>query len=247
VGWGSHPYCGKEPLGNVPVRLYSKAQGSCAARLGISWNHYDDIWNGCGYNFVAEATTNVAHGQAVFSVVPAGNYLALAKYVQGSQTIYLGASVGQLPQNSLVKKHLRVIETAHGKIIPALCYIFSGSELVVVQPEYVEWSEPTELYPIVYDSVGTWSVDASVTTPEGFVTDYSSLSTNVSSDMQAVQFTVTDVGSAWVPTKIKHRIKHKGKLHRHEANIGVKLTPEMAAAKRVTVHGEPLKKPRGRK
>ena len=84
--------------------------------------------------------------------------------------------------------------------MPAKSKRFTGSDLLVIEPEYVEWSSDTELYPFVFDSVGDWDVTTSVTPPEGFVSDYDALSATVDSDVKAVQFTITDVGSKWVPT-----------------------------------------------
>ena len=38
--------------------------------------------------------------------------------------------------------------------------------------------------------------------PEGFVADADNLSEEVNSEVEAVQFTITDVGSDWVPTGV---------------------------------------------
>ena len=103
----------------------------------------------------------------------------------------------------------------------------------------MEWSSETELYPFVFDSVGDWTVTTSVEPPEGFVADNESLSTTVNSELEALQFTITDVGSRWVRTKVQHKIKHKKQKEMIiESDVGLKLTPELALEKGVGIYGE---------
>jgi len=54
-------------------------------------------------------------------------------------------------------------------------------------------------------------VTAGADPPEGFVSDYKKLSEEVNSSTEAVQFTLTDVGSKWTSTKMTYAVKHKGK------------------------------------
>ena len=75
--------------------------------------------------------------------------------------------------------------------------------------------------------------------PEGFVLDAASLTADVQSDLEAVQFTITDVGSKWLPTGLCHQVTHGGKEEQLDSAIGVKLTPSLAADKNVTVYGDP--------
>ena len=110
---------------------------------------------------------------------------------------------------------------------------------MVIEPEYVEWSSEAELYPFVFDSVGDWTVTTAVTPPEGFVADNNVLGAEVSNELEAVQFTITDIGSKWVGTKVKHKIKHKNQKEiTVESEVGVKLTPEFAAKKGLGIYGE---------
>ena len=103
----------------------------------------------------------------------------------------------------------------------------------------MEWSEEAELYPFVFDSLGDWTVTTSVTPPEGFVADNDALSAEVNSQVEAVQFTITDIGSKWVGTKVKHKIKHKGKKEKIVySEVGIKLSPELAAKKGLSIYGE---------
>ena len=238
VGIGSHPGSTKEPIAGMKTRVFDKSLGSCAAGFGISWHHYPDIWNGTDTSGAcepeAEATTD-SNGQATFAL-PEGDYLVIGYYAPDD--IYIGRSVGDIIAGSEVKKYLQVIKKADGEKAPGKYRKVIGSELLIIEPEYVEWSGDNELYPFLFDSIGDWTVDTSVEPPEGFVADYNSLSEEVNTELEAVQFTITDVGSKWKPTKVKYKIKHKGKTKNIESDIGVKLSKKLAKEKGISVYGE---------
>jgi len=240
VACGTHPNGNKYPIPYTLVRIFDKSPGSCAANYGISWQHYPDIYKNC-VDWVAEATTG-DNSQAEF-VLSAGDYLVIAEYdpdeIPGSgDELYIGRSAGDFIGDSLMKKYIQVIEKCDKKKVPAKAKKLVGSELLIIEPEYVEWSGESELYPFVFESIGDWSVTTSVAPPEGFVADYDSLTEEVSAELEAVQFTVTDVGSKWKPTKVKYKIKHKGREESIESEIGVMLTPDLAKKKGVSIYGE---------
>jgi hypothetical protein len=56
--------------------------------------------------------------------------------------------------------------------------------------------------------------------------------------MEAVQFLVIDVGTKWKSSKVKHKIKHKGKTETIESEIGIKLSEKKAKEKGVGRFGE---------
>ncbi len=114
----------------------------------------------------------------------------------------------------------------------------TGSELLVIEPEYIEWDGTQELYPFVFESIGDWSVTTAVSPPEGFVADTDSLSEEVNSELEAVQFTITDVGSRWVSTGVLHTLKHKKKTQKIQSKISIKLTKRLAEEKGVDIYGE---------
>ncbi len=87
------------------------------------------------------------------------------------------------------------------------------------------------MYPFIFDSIGDWGVEVSVNPPEGFVADQKSLSEEVTNEVEALQFTITDVGSRYVPTKVMYKIRHKGRSEIVRSQIGISLTPEFAKAK----------------
>ena len=114
----------------------------------------------------------------------------------------------------------------------------TGSQLLIIEPEYVQWDGTQELYPFIFESIGDWSIETSVEPPEGFKTDQKSLSADVNTEMEAVQFLVIDVGTKWKSSKVKHKIKHKGKTETIESEIGIKLSEKKAKEKGVGRFGE---------
>jgi hypothetical protein len=215
VGLGTHPGSEKIPIEDMPLSVYDKSSGSCAAGYGVSWHHYAEIWLGC-FPPDAQGTTD-SSGRAAINVAP-GEYLLIGLF----GGLYVGNSVGTVGAEETVRKYLQVLEKADGKKSAGKSKIVTGSELLIIEPEYVEWTGTQELYPFLFESLDEWGVSTAISPPEGFVADYPSLATQVQGDTQAVQFTVTDVGSEWKNTKVKHKIKHKGKEFVLKTKIGVK-------------------------
>jgi hypothetical protein len=147
--------------------------------------------------------------------------------------------VGEIVPGAEIYKYLQVIKKSDGKKVPGKYRKFTGSELLVIEPEYVEWSSEAELYPFIFDSVGDWTVTTAVTPPEGFVADNESLSAEVTNEVESVQFTITDIGSRWIRTKVQHKIKHKKQKEIIvESDVGIKLPPELAQLKGLPIYGE---------
>ena len=242
VGSGSHPGSTKEPIEGMETKVFDKTEGSCAAGYGISWHHYPEIWENC--DPVATETTDVS-GQAIFHTLDPGDYIVIGEYIGETETLYIGVSLSDFTADSVVEKYLQVIHNSKNAKVPAKYRKLKGSELLIIEPEYVEWSEETELYPFVFDSIGDWAVTTTVEPPEGFVADNQSLTEEVNTELKAIQFTITDVGSKWVSTKVKHKIKHKGKTKNVEGKIGIKLAPGLAKKKGLGVWGEEGKPGKG--
>jgi hypothetical protein len=224
VGPGVNPDVKKQPLGGLPVRIYSKAAGSCVMQYGVSWQNYGKIWANC---IPQETGTTDTTGKVGLNVVP-GDYIVIGKT---AAAIYLGVSVGTVAANQTVNKFLQLIVKADGKNVPAKYTVRTGSELYIIEPEYIEWSGAQELYPFIFAGVGDWGVVTSITPPEGFVADNKSLSTEVSSETEAVQFTVGDIGSKWTNTKVQYKLKHKRKTETIKSKIGIKCSAQLQKQK----------------
>jgi parallel beta-helix repeat protein len=212
---GSHPASEKYPITNLDVSVFNKTQ-ILADGLSASWHNYKTIWT--NYTPVSSGLTN-PNGSVVF-VLPAGNYMVIANYSAGS--IFPGVSASDLACGQVMNKYLQVIEKSTGEKVPAKYTKKTGSELLIIEPEYIEWDSISELYPFVFDSVGDWNVTTVVYPPEGFVADHDNLYEEVLSEIEALQFNITDVGSEWIDTLVTHEIKHKGKKEKVHSKIGVK-------------------------
>jgi hypothetical protein len=105
---------------------------------------------------------------------------------------------------------LSFVATFNGKIVPGKALEEYGSYLAIIEPEYVDWTEPVAQYPFILVAEGDWGIETSVTPPDGFVADEPVLSADAVDTVTALQFTLTDIGSDWTETGISHVIKHKG-------------------------------------
>jgi len=56
--------------------------------------------------------------------------------------------------------------------------------------------------------------------------------------VEAVQFTITDIGSKWIPTEVEFTIEHKNKTIKMKDTIGVKLSKKLAQEKGISIYGE---------
>lgn len=238
VGTGSHPGSSKAPLAGLPVRVFAKGAGSCANTFGTSWQNYKSIWLNCTVPNDQIGATG-AGGAATFTLPP-GDYLVIGEQpgAAGAEPTYLGVSVGEVASGALVQKYLQLIVKADNKKVPGKTTIRTGSLLLIIEPEYVEWDGTQELYPFIFESVGEWGVVTSVVPPEGFEADNRELSAVVSDEQEALQFTITDVGSEWVSTGVTHKIKHKGKSETVRSEIGVKLSNKLSQKKGVGRFGK---------
>lgn len=248
VGSGNLPSSTKVPIAGLLVRIFDKSAGSCVSNFGVSWKNYKSIWLSC-FSLRNEIGTTGADGTVSITVKP-GDYIVIGEYDPNVSTtgdeIYIGVSAGNLTSGATMQKYLQVIVKADGKTVPAKYTVKTGSELLIIEPEYVEWSGTQELYPFVFESIGDWTVNVSVSPPGGFVADYNNLATDVNTTLKSVQFTVTDIGSEWVSTGVTYMIKHKGKSEVVKSQIGVKLSERLAKAKGLNRFGGKEKKGSGK-
>lgn len=244
VGLGSHPGSTKSGMAGLPVRVYDKSTGSCVSHFGVSWHHYKSIWQNCS----SPDGVGLTDGDGKVAIpIPPGDYLVIARHDPDSSAtgdeIYLGVSVGLVESGATVSKYLQMIVKADKKKVAAKYKIKDGSQLLIIEPEFIEWEGTQELYPFVFDSVGDWEVTTSVSPPEGFLADNNALSEEVLSEVEAVQFTITDIGSDWVSTSVVHTVKHKNKTEKIKSKIGIKLTKKLAKEKGLTIWGHEGKDP----
>jgi hypothetical protein len=154
--------------------------------------------------------TPAVPGEYVFVNVPRDDYIIIgvANGVTDYKHLWSPVSAEDLNWgNGEIFKNLILMTDNRGKKSPGKTKKVTGSELIIVEPEYVEWTSEQELYPFAFESIGDWNVAVSVAPPEGFVADQESLSEEIPSALKAIQFTITDVGSSWKPTEVKARLR----------------------------------------
>jgi parallel beta-helix repeat protein len=227
-GKESYPPSVKNPIVGMEVRVFDKAQ-ILNDGLSASWHNYENIWH--NYIPVSSGITD-DEGMVTFSLLT-GDYMVIGNYTNASdeypepQTIFIGISASDLACGQTMRKYLQVIERADGKKLPAKYTKKIGSVILIIEPEFVEWNGTSALYPFVFDSIGDWNITTSVEPPEGFVSDYYNLSEEVITEVEAVQFNITDVGSEWVDTLVTHDLKHKDKKYKIKTKIGVKKSKDL--------------------
>jgi hypothetical protein len=232
----SKPKVATVPAKNAEVKVFSTAN-ACVGTIfsalspkkwGTIFDGADGVGgvDGCAAvsvgTYQATGTTDV-NGNVTIIVPPlalgwANQYLVIGRatnfdYIKtaiAGDTLYSNYPVLAVPAGTSRTVPLSFVATFNGKIVPGKRLEEYGSYLAIIEPEYVDWTDPVEQYPFVLVAEGDWGVETSVTPPDGFVADEPVLSTEVVDNVTALQFTLTDIGSDWTETGITHVIKHKG-------------------------------------
>lgn len=245
-GEGSHPGVTKQPITYDPaypfeVRLYKRSAIEQAGITPINHQTCSRIVTDITIPVYRSTTTPAVAGEYIFWNVPRDDYIIIGCANGVTDYKHLWSPVGAEDLNWGVGEIFKtlILMTNHtGKKSPGKTMRVTGSELIIVEPEYVEWTSEQELYPFAFESVGDWNVEVSVAPPEGFVADQESVSEEILSALKAIQFTITDVGSKWKPTKVKYKLKHKGKTSNLESSIDIKLSRKLAKEKDVPEWGD---------
>lgn len=244
-GEGTRPGVTKSPLTQIGViRLYKKTNIEEQGITTINHQTYGAIATNPSITYQAFEPTDTP-GEYLKKGVEQSDYVIIAYPNQTTDFKPLGKLVaGDDPDWGMgeIFKNLILMTDFRGKKSPGKSKKITGSELLIIEPEYVEWTSDEELYVFVFESVGDWGVTVDLEPPEGFVADEKRLDQYVSSELKAIQFTLTDEGTKWKPTKVKYKLKHKGKTKKHESEIDIKLSRKKAKEKGVGVWGEKDKK-----
>lgn len=230
VGTGSHPGSIKEPLVGILVCAYDKSAGSCARTVcgGISHQHYQCILDMC--TPTACGTTN-SFGEVTLNLPP-GDYIVVSG--DATKTVLpdpLGVSASDLTCGQTMQKYLQQVIRSDGSKKSAKYTVLTGSQLLIIEPEFIVWDNTQQLYPFVFETVGDWIVTATVAPPEGFVADYDALTAEVVNEVKSVQFTITEVGSDLVPTQTTFQVLHKGERKTVRSSVDIRLTPDYARSR----------------
>ncbi len=236
IGNGSHPQTSKQPLPDIDACAYDRSNGSCGKIVcgGHSRPQFECILEHC--DPVACCTTD-SSGRCTINLPP-DDYVVIADDVVNDELPDpLAVNVDHLSCHETENAYLQQIVHSNGHKKPCKFTRLTGSELLVIEPEFIVWDETVQDYPFVFETIGDWSVTATVSPPEGFVADYDSLSAQVDDDLKSVQFVITEVGSDLVPTKTRFDILHKGERKTVQSDVGILLTPEYAKSRGFDVNG----------
>lgn len=234
---GSGPTVSKSLLENADVRLYRLTEIP-ADYQPVGWKFYRVIWNN-----VKPQQSRLTHssGMATFSGVTRDDYLILARHPDFSEGILAGKVITQAELGLLAGKAtkctLSVIRKADGSMVPGKTVRSKITDLMITEPEYIEWDSNRETYPFVFITGGSGTVTTYIFPPKGFKVDYKSQTAKVTDEMRVILFRLTDVGSKWKETKVKYKIDYKSKTEEIESSIGVKLSKALAKKKRVGPYG----------
>jgi hypothetical protein len=102
---GSGSTIKKVLLEDLPIKVYDMSPKSCAAQLGTTASQ--NIWQSCVD--VANGITD-SKGQATFALPP-GLYVAIGEFIDSSNKLNVGASLGVMTAGSVVNQNLQVIQT----------------------------------------------------------------------------------------------------------------------------------------
>ena len=229
TGYGYHPTCTKSAVcGNFKVYDLN----TCGAPSGHQ-NDYCNTWNSTSGQLdycqvSAPVLVNYGGGPCYrYTITVPANQKCLilgqstvpsSYYQGGSCTVYTANTVNNGcdnidPCTNNTLKFNCVIKDYSNKCSEGSTNVQYGSELLIISPAALEFTDSTENLPVVYESVdGIWSAEVSPTPPDGFyaIPDTSLSTTVTDSVVDAVQFTIVDTGSVWTYTELKHKLHHNG-------------------------------------
>jgi hypothetical protein len=237
VGGGCRPVVTKSVLAGITITAYSAASGSCARqqnRCGgaIGPQQYPAIVANC-----TPLASGVTDTRGILTMnLPTGDYVLISRASDHGRDQYIGAQVYGLRCGQTQNAYLEILEDSRGITYSGFTTRLVGTELLIVQPEEITWDDTQQLYPYIFESDGAWGVVTSVSPPEGFVADYDTLSSAVNDTMNAVQFTITELGSDLVPTPTTFVVDHKGRRQIVRRDVGIKLTTRYARLRGFDVH-----------
>jgi hypothetical protein len=237
IDQGTKPRTTETSLVNRPIYLYRQADIP-RDFYPIGFKTYELI---CAQVEPKALKYTDPQGIARFPGISQDDYFLISIYSQSQDFIYVGAPINatdpEWATGQVIVRNLTVLEKANGKTVPGKTIKRQGSELLITQPEFVLWDGSQELYPFVFKTAGDWSVNTAINPPQGFVSDYKSLNADVRSELETIQFTISNVGSRWEETDVTYQIEHKGKKEVIKSKIGIKLSKKLAEKKRLEIYG----------
>jgi hypothetical protein len=156
-----HPRVTKAPIVDMEVRFFDRTS-QCLSAFGPSRRHFMSIWLSCTTPFNGRTGDD---GRLSIDLPP-GRYQVIGE-VPGEEDIYIGSIAPRVRSERTTRTRLFFIEKQTGKKIAGKSHYFTGSDLLIIEPDYVEWEAESESYPFVFESEGDWTVTTSIEPPEG--------------------------------------------------------------------------------
>ena len=238
VGSGNKPKVGKTPINRMRIEMYALAEVPDDLKP-VNHKMYALV-SGSDLVGPVQVRFTGSDGRAAFGPVPQSDYVLIGIYRDSTDTRFVGAKIAVDDANwaTQIRKKLNVMILPNGDKVTGKTRRLTGSELLITQPEYIEWDSSEELYPFIFESEGEWGVTTTVEPPEGFVADQDALSATVDNELEAVQFTVTDIGSDWVETGVTYPIAHTNNTNTIQHTHSKNLEQNRAKKKNLGLHGE---------
>lgn len=229
IGYGRRPSFSKEPIVDAEVCAYDRSEGSCAAtECPQYFGKFQCIVDNCE---PVNCTTSGVNGYAEMDVPP-GKYYVIAKdLTQIFLPDPIGRKVHEVDCGETEFTRLFQIVRGDGRRFACRVRRFTGSELLIVEPEEMIWDDTQQEYPFVFESVGDWDVTVGVEPPDGFIADTESITENVNNEDEVIQFEITEVGSDLIPTKTSFDVRHNGRRIRFDSRVNIKLTEKYARSR----------------
>lgn len=228
----------KLPATNMQVYLFKASDVRAFAdqyAYNYNWEVYAPLLESGAVQPVATCTTD-SNGACSFDVA-ADDYYVISGYVLGCQPdVHSGKQVSANDMKKGTNVNLNLMRAATKDCTVKMCYpaeatVLSGSNLEIVQPEYVVWDSATAVYPFALSSDSDWTVDITPYLPSGYVASPSAVVETVANEIKGVAFDVTEVGSKMGDTTVVIGATHNGKKQTLRLTIGGKDSPAWEAKK----------------
>ncbi|MCG7852961.1 MAG: hypothetical protein MIO92_10610 [Methanosarcinaceae archaeon] len=241
---GSKPPMTRRPLSGVEVRLYKMSDIEIFGITKVNYKAYASICTNSNIPFILAAESPGGTGEYLCHDLAQDEYVIIGYGNEDTAYRHIGGSPVSIDANDPawgnadIVRDLILMTDMRGRKAPGKIKKIKGSNLTIIEPEYIEWDDNQAFYPFAFVTEEDWEVEISVKPPKGFDIDKKSLKDTVSAESKAIQFTITDEGGEWGPSKVKYKAKHKKTTKDVESEIGVKLTKKLAKEKDLTVWGE---------
>jgi hypothetical protein len=140
-----HPRVTKAPIVDMEVRFFDRAS-QCLSDFGPSRRHFMSIWLSCTTPFNGRTGDD---GRLSIDLPP-GRYQVIGE-VPGEEDTYIGSIAPRVrPERTTRTRLFFTIKKESWANVAGKWHDFTGSSLLIIEPDYVEWEAEPESYPLVF-------------------------------------------------------------------------------------------------